>query len=130
MFRFFSCLFGQTPKEKDQSEYIKKQGNYIKEQNQVIDNLKGNVRRLDRYKNKETELNKKEDKLNNQERKIKTDSDGLEDQRKKLDEDYPNWFNLEMKSVFADSNKPPKKKKSKVSDDKPEIKKPIKPNKP
>jgi len=46
MFRFFSCMFGQTPKERDQSELIKKQGDYIKKQNEKLE-----------LKNKENEMN-------------------------------------------------------------------------
>ena len=42
MFRFFSCMFGQTPKERDQSELIQKQGNYIKKQDQKIGQLENN----------------------------------------------------------------------------------------
>lgn len=42
MFRFFSCLFGQTRKEKEQSELIKKQNTHIKKQSENIEQLKNN----------------------------------------------------------------------------------------
>ena len=42
MFRFFSCMFGQTRKEKDQSRLIKKQKIHIKKQSEDIDQLKNN----------------------------------------------------------------------------------------
>jgi len=42
MFRFFSCMFGQTPKEREQSEHIKKQSKHIKKQEQKIEQLKNN----------------------------------------------------------------------------------------
>ena len=42
MFRFFSCMFGQTRKEKDQSRLIKKQNTHIEKQSKDIDQLKNN----------------------------------------------------------------------------------------
>ena len=42
MFRFFSCMFGQTRKEKDQSRLIKKQKIHIEKQSKDIDQLKNN----------------------------------------------------------------------------------------
>lgn len=53
--RFFSCLFGQTPKEKDQSELIQKQGNYIKKQNEKIELLKNNQSNIDYAKDRKIE---------------------------------------------------------------------------
>lgn len=53
--RFFSCLFGQTPKEKDQSELIQKQGNYIKKQNEKIEQLKNNQSNNDNAKDRKIE---------------------------------------------------------------------------
>ena len=42
MFRFFSCMFGQTRQEKDQSRLIKKQKIHIKKQSEDIEQLKNN----------------------------------------------------------------------------------------
>ncbi len=119
MFRFFSCMFGQTPKERDQSELIQKQGDYIKKQNEKIHRLNFEVNKRKKYKDKERELNEQESKLNHREKQLNTRGAELDQDELDFEDRFNTAERLSKQEArdIIDENISKIKKKSKVSDD-------------
>jgi hypothetical protein len=112
-------MFGQTPKERDQSELIQNQENFIKKQNEKIHRLNFEVNKRKKYKDKERELNEQESKLNHREKQLNTRGAELDQDELDFEDRFNTAERLSKQEArdIIDENISKIKKKSKVSDD-------------